>query len=139
MGKHIDLRVQFRGQERLLRLMDVDGEWHAALLVPGKEDLLLQRYVVPSPPGTMLPGMWLNDATLFIEPPSDNVMNIEMGRLLASGRIAYKGGWIAVEVDSIRADYHDDIGGTRGKTSLAELHGKEGRPKVRDSARDMER
>ena len=40
MLTNIDLRVRFHGQERLLRLVLDDGEWHAAILIPGKRDSL---------------------------------------------------------------------------------------------------
>ncbi|HLJ95901.1 MAG TPA: hypothetical protein VKU02_22190 [Gemmataceae bacterium] len=110
MRREIDIYVQFRGNERLLRLRNTEGEWHAALMVTGKTDWLTEEYVNPAPRNAKLPIMELRDSTLRIEQPKDNVMSMEMGKLLAARGVSIAEGWIGVSVTSVMADYQDDIG-----------------------------
>lgn len=142
MRNGIDLRVCFRGQERLLRLVKYQGEWHAALPTPGKVDMLTGECPVPSPPGTRLPAMTLQGFDLRVKRPPGKVERLDTGRLLTSGGVAVESGRLLVRLRSIMADYQDDIGSRRGKKSLAELKaGGKGRRKARpgDRDRDMER
>src|ERR1700731_525434 len=44
-----------------------ESEWYAALLVPGKRDLVTDECPAPSQPGTTLPAIRLKDFTLSIE------------------------------------------------------------------------
>ena len=91
----IDLHVRLRGKEPVLRLAEGDGEWHAALLVPGKTDWLTEECPAPSPPGAWLPAGHCEP--LATEGPSGNVESIALGRLLLSGRdFTAEDGWVKV-------------------------------------------
>ena len=121
MRRDIEIRVRFRGKERALRLLYDEGRWHAALIVPGEPDVLTEECIDPSPPGTKLPKMELQEFNLRIEGPKDNVVGLEMGRFLASPGVSLdKDGWIGVTVGSVMANFHDDIGNSRDKAQARE-------------------
>jgi hypothetical protein len=136
--ERIDIRVRFRGKERLLRLVAYAGEWHAAFLTPGKTDFLTEECPAPSPPGAWLPAMQLKESELRIERPSDNVMSLGMGQLLLSRSPSFEDGWVRIRLRSIMADYGDDIWGRHGKTSLSELKADRKKQPGRQKDRDKE-
>jgi hypothetical protein len=121
MGTQIEMRVRHQGEERLLRLGYTEGKWYAALLKPGKRDYLTDECPAPSPPGTQLPAMKLQDFDLRIERPPGNVESLEVGRLRLSRRVVIEDGWVQVPLGGIMAEYGDLDDAPRGKQSLAEI------------------
>src|ERR1700730_18409826 len=99
MQTDIDIRVEFHGKERLLRLGGAEEGWPALLEECGK----------PSPLGTKLPLLEWHQFNLRIEEPKGNVVSMEMGKLLASG-VSIEDGWIGLRLASVMSDRHDDIG-----------------------------
>jgi hypothetical protein len=120
MRSEINIHVQFHGNERVLRLVKVEGEWHASLIVPGEPDFLTNECFDPAPPGTKLPIIELRDFDLRIELPKASVVSMEMGKLLVSRGVSVEDGWIGVALTSVMADFHDDIGLRHGKSSPGE-------------------
>ena len=109
MSDVIEVRVQLRGSERLLRLWNADSEWHAALLIPGREDWLTGECPLPSPQGAMLPNLEMKGMELRIQAPSGNVANIGTAMLIASGRVHVRDGYVVVALRSIMRDYQDGL------------------------------
>lgn len=110
MAAFIELRVKFRSGERLLRLREYDDGWYAALLVPGKRDVLTDEHPEPSPPDAVLPRMEIRDFVLRIEAPQGKVDSLGVFRLLASGRARIERGWVVVGLRGITSDYGDAAG-----------------------------
>jgi hypothetical protein len=115
----IELRVRFRGEERLLRLGVDGGEWYAGLCKLGP-DWLTGECTPPSHPGTWLPALEIDDFKLRIERPSGNVESIALTRLQAAGPTSAEGPWLVVAARGIAADYNDNIGNRPGRRPPAD-------------------
>jgi len=105
----IELRVKFRSGERLLHLREYDDGWYAALLVPGKRDVLTDEHPEPSP-GAVLPRIEIRDFVLRIEAPQGKVDSLGVFRLLASGCAWIEREWVVVGLRGITSDYGDAAG-----------------------------
>jgi hypothetical protein len=103
--KFIEMYVRYRGNERLLRLSRDHGQWYAALIVPGQEDLNGETAALPVP-GAALPRADLDDMTFRIEAPRGKVVGLGAGALIAHG-VPVRDGWIEVPLAGICRDYHD--------------------------------
>jgi hypothetical protein len=109
MIEFIEIRVQLRGNERLLRLRNTGPEWYAALLIPGREDLLTGECPSPSPRGAILPKLEMKDMELKIQASSGKVESIGMAMLIASGHVHVKDGHVVVALRGIIRDYQDGV------------------------------
>lgn len=104
----IDMHVRFRGNERFLRLIYREKEWHAALKLPGELDLLSDEYIPSVPRGARLPAIELKDFDLRIERPNDNVLSMAVFKLLATRAITTDDGWIGIKLESVLTDFPND-------------------------------
>ena len=120
MRKLIEMHVRYRGSERFLRLVRSQGEWHAALMIPGKEDLL-GECPPRAPLNAILPQAEFDDMVLKIEAPAGTVVSLAAERLIASDGIAVEDGWIAVPLHSIIRDYKDCKGDRLPEPALARV------------------
>jgi hypothetical protein len=128
METRIDLRVRLHGQERLLRLVSDDGEWHAALLIPGRRDPLTGECLAPSSPGVWLPRILVDGFDLLIERAARDAEGNEIWFTRTPGYGSATNGWLALALRSFRADCHEGIGyRPKPVVSLSLAHDTDGR------------
>lgn len=120
MSNQIEMHVRYRGAERFLRLVRHEGEWFAALIEPGKEDLL-GECPPRAPRGAILPLADVDDLKLKIEAPEGTVVNLATLKIVATGGVAVRDGWIEVPLAGIMRDYADCKGDRLPEPSRAQI------------------
>jgi hypothetical protein len=120
VSSQIELHVRYRGAERFLRLLRHEGVWVAALMVPGKDDLLGEFPPYPSP-RAVLPLADFDDMKLKIKAPEGRLVNLATLKIISAGGVAIRDGWIEMPLGGIMRNDADCKGDRLPKPERAQI------------------